>query len=81
MKRRIHAIVTLEYWVDLDIDDDEQDCADPDGEMTDGEAAELAIVSALGAQKHEVQLFPSVDPAVVFREHVDVRIDGQEEYA
>lgn len=37
MKRRIHATVTLEYWVDLEIDDEEQGCADPDGEMSDGD--------------------------------------------
>ena len=30
MKRRMHATVTLEYWVDLDIDDEEQVCADHD---------------------------------------------------
>lgn len=39
MKRRIHATVTLEYWVDLEIDDEEQGCADPDGEMSDADAA------------------------------------------
>ena len=79
MKRRIHATVTLEYWVDLDIDDEEQVCADPDGEMSDADAAELAISSALGAQKHEVQVFgPNIEPAVVFRERVDVRIDGED---
>ena len=79
MKRRIHAIVMLECWVDLDIDDEEQDCADPDGGMSDGEAAELAIVSALGAQKHEVLVFgQNIEPAVVFLDHIDVRIDGSD---
>ena len=33
MKRRIHATVTLEYWVDLDIDDEEQVCAMFKGEI------------------------------------------------
>lgn len=81
MRRRVHAIVRLEYWVDLDVDDEEQECADPDGEMSDGEAVEMAIASALGAQKHEVQVFgPNVEPAVVFREHVFVEIDGEDHY-
>jgi len=71
MKRRIHATVTLEYLVDLYID--------PDGEMSDADAAALAISSAFGAQKHEVQVFgPNIKPAVVFREHADVRIDGED---
>jgi hypothetical protein len=82
MKRRIHAIVTSEYWIELDIDSEEQTCADPDGDMSDGEAAALAISSALGAQKHEVQVFgPNVEPAVVFREHVNIRIDGTDDDA
>ena len=79
MKRRIHATVTLEYWVDLDIDDEEQVCADPDREMSDADAAALAISSAFGAQKHEVQVFgPNIEPVIVFREHADVRIDGED---
>lgn len=78
MKRRIYAIATIEYWVDLDIDDEEQMCADPDGEMSDADAAALAISSSFGAQKYEVQLFgPNIEPAIVFREHADVRIDGE----
>ena len=44
MKRRIHATVTLEYWVDLDIDDEEQVCADPDGEMSDADAGEHFVI-------------------------------------
>lgn len=79
MRRRIHATLTAEYWVDLEIDDEEQMCSDPDGEMSDGEAAELAILAALGNQRHESFVFgPNIEPATVFREHVSVAVEGEE---
>jgi hypothetical protein len=65
--------------VDLEVDDEEQMCADPDGKITDGEAAELAIIAALGNQRHEAFVFgPNIEPAMVFREYVAVNVEGEE---
>ena len=77
MKRTIHAVVTIEAFVDLEIDDEEQPCADPAWEISDGEAAETAITTMIG-QYCDVYVFgEEVNPAKVFIDNIDVNIDGE----
>lgn len=78
MKRRVYAVVSAEYYVDLDIDDDEQMTADPDGEMADGESAERAVIESMGDERQYVPIFgPNIESATVFRESVTVTIQGE----
>lgn len=77
MKRRLTFTVELSGWIDLEIEESGQQQADPDGEMTDGEAAELAVTSAIG-QKKEVFVFgPNIEPAIVFFDDIETKIEGE----
>lgn len=77
MKRRIEFRAEITGFVDLEIEESGQPTADPDGEMTDGEATETAITTAIG-QKKEVFVFgPNIEPAIVFIDEIDINIEGE----
>jgi hypothetical protein len=77
MKRRIEFRAEVTGFVDLEINESGQPTADPDGDMTDGEAAETAITTAIG-QKKEVFVFgPNIEPAEVWFDDIDITIEGE----
>ena len=77
MKRTIMATVEVVAYVELEIQDEEQIMADPEKEMSDGEAAEAAITTAI--KNCDVWVFgPDYDPAQVHIDSIDIRIEGEE---
>jgi hypothetical protein len=71
------ATVEVVAFVELDIEDEEQLQADPIGMLSDGEAAETAIATAI--QDCEVFVFGGeYEPAKVHIESIDIRIEGEE---
>jgi len=77
MKRTIMATVEVVAYVELEIQDEDQTMADPEGEMSDGEAAEAAITTAI--KNCDVWVFgPDYDPAQVHIDSIDIRIEGEE---
>jgi len=78
MKRTIFATVEVSAYVDLPIDGEEQPTADPAGEISDGEAAETAILSAIGQITDVFVYGEDVEPARVFIDDIQIRIEGEE---
>jgi len=77
MKRRIEFRAEITGFVDMNIEESGQPTADPFGDITDGEATETAVATAIG-QKKEVFVFgPSVEPAIVFFDDIDITIEGE----
>ena len=77
MKRTIMATVEVVAYVELEIQDEEQIMADPEGDMSDGEAAEAAITTAI--KNCDVWVFGTdYDPAQVHIDSIDIRIEGEE---
>lgn len=77
MKRTIMATVEMTVFVELDIEDEEQITADPEGVIPDGEAAETAITASINDA--DIWVFgPKYPPASVHFDTVDVRIEGEE---
>ena len=76
MKRTIEARVELVIFVELEIQDHEQVTADPEGEISDGEAAEMAINTAI--RNCDVFVFgPDYAPAQVHIDSTDIEIQGE----
>lgn len=77
MKRTIMATVEVVIYVELEVENEEQITADPEGEMSDGEAAEAAITTAI--KNCDVWVFgPDYDPAQIHIDSIDIRIEGEE---
>ena len=79
MRERImHAIVTMEVNVSLPVDDPEQPCSDPSGEIPDGEQAEWIIRESIPREKTQIVYFAEGGSTSVRILHVDIRVDKEE---
>jgi len=83
MSRRYLVTANISFFVDLPyppgrVDDQDIVCCDPKGEMTDAEAVESAVTTAVS--NCEVFVFgEDSDPAQCHVDDIDVRIEGFED--
>lgn len=81
MSKRIYTVrVEVDLIVELPLPDGDEfeNCCDPDGEMTDSEAIESAVTTAIRG----CQVFvygQDREPAKVFIDHTEIHIEGFED--
>jgi hypothetical protein len=77
-KRVLKCVVTLDAYVTIPVENSEEH-ADPDGEMTDAEAAEEAVSTAI-PQMIDVFVFgEDREPANVFVDDMEITVEGEQE--